>query len=309
MPDRKATITLDARLLHEWPIPAVAEDADKDARGRVVVIAGSREIPGAALLAATAALRAGAGKLVIATAQSAAVHTAIAMPEARVIGMPENAGGSFAEAGVRLIEDVVVNADAVLVGPGFVDEPGSMEFMLALMPLLAGKRVVLDALAMNVVMRVKTLPQPMLFTPHAGEMAGLLSRPKDEVQAGRDLAMGAARRWNAIVALKGATTIIAAPDGRQWRHECACPGLGTSGSGDVLAGVIAGLAAREAPLEQAAAWGVVLHAQAGGALERKVGPLGYLARELAGEVPGLMELLRAEGATTARAQLPRAATA
>src|SRR4051812_6445162 len=106
-------LELNARALRRWPLPDIASNADKEARGRVLVIAGCREIPGAALLAATAAMRAGAGKLVIATAQSVAVQMAMAMPEARVIGLPETAGGALTSDGVGLIEEVATHADAV----------------------------------------------------------------------------------------------------------------------------------------------------------------------------------------------------
>jgi NAD(P)H-hydrate repair Nnr-like enzyme with NAD(P)H-hydrate dehydratase domain len=93
------------------------------------------------------------------------------------------------------------------------------------------------------------------------------------------------------VALKGALTVIAAPSGMQWCHRGGNSGLAISGSGDVLAGLIAGLAARGASLEQAAAWGVALHAMAGEQLALKHGPLGYLAREISGEIPALLRAL------------------
>jgi len=104
-------------------------------------------------------------------------------------------------------------------------------------------------------------------------------------------ARAAAERWNAVVALKGATTFIASPQGRAWRHDGGCVGLATSGSGDTLAGIVTGLAARGAPLEQAAVWGVALHARAGDALTARLGPLGYLASEMPGEIPRLMHQL------------------
>ncbi len=98
-------------------------------------------------------------------------------------------------------------------------------------------------------------------------------------------------RWNAVVALKGAITHIATPDGRMWRHEGGNLGLAISGSGDALSGLIVGLASRGASLEQAAAWGVTLHARAGQQLAARFGTLGYLAREIAAEVPTLMDAL------------------
>lgn len=102
------------------------------------------------------------------------------------------------------------------------------------------------------------------------------------------IARGMARQCNAIVTLKGATTFIMTPQGQEWRHEGGNAGLVTSGSGEVLAGIMAGLAARGAPLAQAAAWGVVLHALAGKRLARRQGPLGFLARELLAEIPSFM---------------------
>ena len=102
------------------------------------------------------------------------------------------------------------------------------------------------------------------------------------------MAREAASRWNACVVLKGASTLIATPDGRAWRFDGGSPGLATSGSGDVLAGLIGGFAARGLPPEQAAAGAWWSMRVPGEALGRRVGPLGYLARELAGEVPGLV---------------------
>jgi hydroxyethylthiazole kinase-like uncharacterized protein yjeF len=289
-------IDVDARLLRTWPLPQVSPEADKEERGRVLVIAGSREIPGAALLAATAALRAGAGKWVIATAQAVAVQLALAMPEARVLALPETAAGAFAAHAIDLLDECAQGADAVLIGPGLMDEDGTDAFVARLLPMLAHAPVILDALAMNVVRAGPRLNQPVLLTPHAGEMAHLCALSKETVLADPEHAViAASREWNAVVALKGAATLIATPDGGRWRHEAEHPGLATSGSGDVLAGLIAGLAAQQVPLEQACAWGVVLHALAGKELARRLGPLGYLARELPGEIPRLLRRLRPPG--------------
>ena len=284
---------IDPQALRRWPLPPLAGDADKEVRGRVVVIAGSREMPGAAVLAATAALRAGAGKLVIATARSVAAQMAFSMPEARVIALPETPGGGFeAAAAAELLEGCIVPAHAVVIGPGLMDSEATCTFVQAVLPLLRDRPVVLDALAMDSVARIGRFPQPVLLTPHAGEMAHLAEMDKDEVLADPlAAALEAARRWNAVVAVKGASTAIAAPDGRAWLHEGGNAGLATSGSGDTLAGAIAGLAARGATLEQACAWGVLLHAQAGERLARRLGPVGYLAREIAQEMVSVLGAL------------------
>jgi ADP-dependent NAD(P)H-hydrate dehydratase len=285
-------VDVDEALLRRWPLPVADAEGDKESRGRVLVVAGSREIPGAALLAGVGALRVGAGKLCIATPRSAAQTVAIAMPEARVIPLPEDEHGGLRTEGLILLEDVAEGAAAALLGPGMTGGEATVAFLAGLLPRLAQATVVLDALAMDCVLGLAPLRQSALLTPHAGEMAHLTGIAKEEiVESPQDVVARFAGEWAAAVALKGADTCIANAAGDVWRHTARCPGLGTSGSGDVLAGMIAGLAARGAPPEQAAAWGVALHARAGQALAERSGALGFLARELGAEVPRLMHAL------------------
>ena len=286
---------LDAATLRAWPLPQPDAQGDKQDRGSVLVIAGSREMPGAAVLAATAALRAGAGKLAVATAASAASAVALAVPEARVIGLPETPRGALEGKAVDTLSAAGLQPDAAVIGPGMQDEEAVVAFVAALWPQLHGVKVVLDALAINTVHRRKPEQsgcESVLLTPHAGEMAHLMQAAKDGVRSEASVAArAAADRFAAIVALKGACTFIAVPKAHVWKHAGGNVGLASSGSGDVLAGIIGGLAARGATLEQAAAWGVALHARAGEALAKRIGRLGYLAREIAGEIPGLMAAL------------------
>ncbi|RYF39615.1 MAG: NAD(P)H-hydrate dehydratase, partial [Comamonadaceae bacterium] len=170
---------LDAQALHAWPLPPLDGQGDKETRGQILVIAGSHEIPGAAILAATAALRAGAGKLVIATSASTALHTAFAMPEARVIALPETAAGGFDTQAADLLAPVIGSADAVLIGPGMLDDTATQRLVAELLPLLAGRPVLLDALAMNLLRGSERLEMPVLLTPHAGEMAHLTGASKE----------------------------------------------------------------------------------------------------------------------------------
>ena len=282
---------LDLHSLRRWPLPPLSEDADKEARGRILVIAGSREIPGAALLAATAALRVGAGKLAIATGASVAAQMAFAMPEARVIALPETAEGGFEPSGAALLEQCVAAAHSIVIGPGLMDPEATCRFVEELRPHLGQRCVVLDALAMDAV-RTLRFDSPVLLTPHAGEMAHLTGADKADVLADpMGFALEAAQRWNAVVAVKGPSTAIASPSGRLWLHEGGNCGLATSGSGDTLAGAIGGLAARGASLEQACAWGVLLHAQAGDRLAERLGPVGYLAREIPEEMLAVLRML------------------
>ena len=284
--------TLDRLVLRDWPLPQHDPVSDKEDRGQVLVVAGSREIPGAALLSATAALRAGAGKLSIATAQSVALGLALLMPEARVIGLPETPAGGLLASGVEQLVPCAEGCSAVLVGPGLLDSEGSCEFVECLLGHLPNTPVILDALSMDVVLQMPRFNQPVLLTPHAGEMAHLSGQPKGDVKANpHALARAMAVKHHAVVALKGATTFIATPEGQAWCHVSANAGLATSGSGDVLAGIITGLAARGAPLAQAAAWGVVVHALAGQRLAERHGRLGFLAREILREIAPVMRNL------------------
>jgi hydroxyethylthiazole kinase-like uncharacterized protein yjeF len=290
------TTLLSTETLRAWPLPMPSTDGDKEQRGHVLIIGGSREIPGAVILAACAALRAGAGKLTVVTGASIAQPVSLAIPESRVIGWPETPDGGIVAPTAETFAKLADKADAVLIGPGMQDEPAICAFVLALLPLLGNTQVILDACAMGVVCDtpecLRRFDARVLLTPHAGEMAHLCRIDKEAVVADpHAAAINAAQRWDAVVALKGATTFIATPAGRTWRHEGGNIGLAVSGSGDTLAGIIAGLAARGAALEQACAWGVALHARAGDRLAARTGPLGFLARDIAAEVPMLMHAL------------------
>lgn len=273
------------------------------------MVAGSAEMPGAAILAAEAALRAGAGKLTIATAASVAPQVGAAVPEARVIALGETAGHGVQADSARRLGELQGEADALLVGPGMQDEASCVELVRSLLERFSGTPTLLDARAMCAVhprgephlleepvdWAQFRFPQPVLLTPHAGELARLTGGQRGDIeQAPQEAARTAAARWNAVLALKGATTVLASPDGTLWQHQGGNAGLAISGSGDVLAGLITGLLARGATLEQAAAWGVVLHGAAGEQLALRCGPLGYLAREIAAEIPALLRIMAAQ---------------
>jgi len=297
--DEDCGVAVDDTLLREWPLPQPEHEGDKEERGRVLIIAGCREMPGALILAATASLNAGAGKLAVATAASVARLVAAMLPEARVIELGETEAGGIASSAIPRLIELLCSAGAVLVGPGMQDEPAIIDVCAALVKHAARATMVLDAAAMSVVRTsdagVQPFSHPTILTPHAGELAHLTGMRKEEIlEQPAHAASGAARKWNSVVVLKGAVTFIAVPDGSLWRHERGNVGLATSGSGDTLAGIIAGLAARGATAEQAAVWGVALHARAGEMLAQRSGPLGYLARDLSAEVPALMHALQTQ---------------
>lgn len=282
---------LTPALLARWPLPTTAVHADKEDRGHVLVVGGCSEMPGAVLLAATAALRAGAGKLTIAAPRCIAQGLALAVPEARVIGLAETRSGAVAVAEARSLARLGNKVSAVVVGPGMVDEPRTVAFVQALLPYFMDSVVVLDAYAMSAA-KGGRFDQPTVLTPHCGEMAHLTGDTKEQVAAAPlHYAVSMAARWNSCVALKGANTFIALPDGSALRFQGGTPGLAVSGSGDTLAGIIGGIAARGAPVMQACAWAVLLHAMAGQALARSHGPLGFLASELPLQIPRLLHSL------------------
>ena len=291
----KRSVPVTASLLRRWQIPQPSEDADKQDRGIAMVVGGAVEAPGALLLAGVAALRAGAGKLQIAGPRSAATAIGVALPEARVFSLPETGDGFLdRKAGVRAAE-CARQANAVLIGPGMLGEDAVRSFMGVLLPRLAGKQIVIDAIALSALRGSRfrfTEDTQVVLTPNPAEMAKITSATKEAVEGDlRGIATAVAEDLNAVVAAKGRETFIATPYGEVFRYSEGDVGLATSGSGDVLAGILVGLLARGATLDQAAAWAVYLHGTAGNRLKRRMGPVGFLARELSDEVPALMNAL------------------
>ncbi|MES2525224.1 MAG: NAD(P)H-hydrate dehydratase [Gemmatimonadota bacterium] len=298
---------LNATLLRTMRLPAIGQDDDKDARGRILVIGGSCSVPGAMALAGVAALRAGAGKLQLATVRDAAMGLGFAVPESLVIALPQtadgeidgealagNEGGNEGDQASERLRTFISGADAVLVGPGMLSDTGALALLRALIPALgATTTLVLDGLACVALRHDPTLLHSMgdqvVLTPHAGEMASMLRLDRDEVMRHPlRTVRRAAHELRATVALKGSETWIARADAQALLFKGGVVGLGTSGSGDTLAGIVAGLAARGAPPMTAVAWGVWAHGMAGRALARRTATVGFLARELLGEVPRLV---------------------
>jgi ADP-dependent NAD(P)H-hydrate dehydratase len=271
MPESEDVIT--PHLLRRWPLPDPS--GDKESRGTVLVVGGSRLNPGAVLLAGTAALRAGAGRLQLAVAEESAVAVSVAVPEARVVGFPVSGAPDELLA-------LAADADVVALGPGLDDIGQTTDLMRAVLGAAGPETaVVLDAYALGALSKdPKLLRQSRaVLTPNVTEAAHLLGS-----EPGEDLATAAravASRYQAVVSLYGH---IAAPDGRGWREESGDAGLGTSGSGDARAGVVAGLLGRGGEPAQAACWAAYAHAVSGQRLSPRYGRTGFLARELVDEV-------------------------
>ncbi|MBB4598397.1 NAD(P)H-hydrate dehydratase [Xanthomonas arboricola] len=281
---------LTAAALRAMPLPAPG--GDKEQRGRVLIVGGSMRVPGAVLLAGEAALRTGAGKLQIATAASVAPGMALAVPEALVLGLAQNGQGEIVR-GHRALDGAMAACDAAVIGPGMASS-ATTTAMVRRAAEQAVCTLVLDAGALSRGLRAP-IGRPFVLTPHAGEMATLAGDDKAAVEAAPGAyALKFAQKLRSVVIVKGPDSFIAGPDGVVWMHRGGASGLGTSGSGDVLAGLIAGFAARGCDALTAALWGVFVHAAAGRQLARRIGPVGFLARELGLEVPGILDRLARE---------------
>lgn len=284
----KSEHTVTAGLLRAWRLPPVS--GGKNQRGRVLIVGGSRETVGAVRLAAEAALRVGAGKLQVATVESRAAELAVALPEALVRPLPETTAGHIAPSSADLLDDVAGAAEAVVIGPGLMGADDARAFVGRLLQSVKG-RVVLDAMALSVVTLGDELAAgaaPAVLTPNLTELGVLVE--SDDVNPVAD-AIRVARETGAVVHGGGELSVTAAPDGQCWIDDHGNNGLGVSGSGDVLAGAVGGLLARGAEPAQAAVWGARLHAEAGNRLAAAVGPVGFLAREIASELaPALRQL-------------------
>ena len=211
------------------------------------------------------------------------------------MGCLENSRGEIAiENGPRLV-DLAASSDAILVGPGMLDEASVGELCSKLLEEVNGPQFVLDAAAFTSLRDIQLpnhQPGRITCTPHFGEMAKFLKVEREEVE--KD-ALGSARaaagRLQAVVAIKGSSTHVVSPQGEALLSNHGTIGLATSGSGDALAGILSGLVARGASPYVATAWAVYMHAEAGRRLAGRAGPLGFLAREIPGEIPAIMHEL------------------
>lgn len=284
------TDALDRSALEAYPLPPL-EDGEKHSHGRLLIVSGSRTLAGAALLCAQAAMRSGAGKLKIATVESVAPHVGVAMPESRTIGLPESEDGSFATSAAEQVAELAADVDAIVAGPGMFESSACEAIAAAV--LKSGAALALDAGILRslppLAAESKRSANPPVLLPHSGEMAALLGCPESDVESDPiGCGRACAERYNAVTLVKGTTSRIVHPDGRTWTYSGGAAGLGVSGSGDTLAGIVGALLARGADPLTALLWSVLLHGESGEILSRKVGPVGFLAREIPDEIPALL---------------------
>src|SRR6266704_574437 len=280
-------------------IPDRPKDAHKGTFGTAVVLAGSLGLTGAAYLSSTAAARTGAGLVRLLVADSIYPILAAKCTEVMATPVPEVAPGAIGHAAYDSILRQLASAEVGIVGPGLGRDRSTWRLILDL-SLHAECPLVLDADALSALAdsaRKKTrLGKNRVLTPHPGEMARLLGKTTDAVQADRaGAARKAAKEWGAIVVLKGAHTLVAHPDGRLSQDPHEVPALATGGTGDVLAGVIGALIAQGSDPYAAAVTGVYIHAAAGRRISQRLGDAGLLASDLLPEIPHVMHVLRQGG--------------
>ncbi len=295
MSNRAEPTVVDADLLRDWPMP-VHDGGDKFVRGTTVVIGGSPRTPGAVKLAGEAALRMGAGRLEIVTADAVAGPLGVAVPEALVVGLPcDPADGLRWDAADHRLEEMVAGADAVLIGPGLLGDDVDELVTQILRTCRDEALVVLDARALGTLPGLDPDVVPsgrLLLTPNRQELHHLAGDDRDAPYDGDDpddcrRAGRVAERFAAVVTCFGHVT---AAD-HCWEVAAGTPGLGTSGSGDVLAGLALGAAVRCGDVAHAGCWATFVHAHAGERLARRGGELSFLARDLVAEVPAVLAAL------------------
>lgn len=296
---------IDVELITEqWvreTLPQRPLNAHKGSFGKVLVIAGSVNYIGAAYLACMGAARVGAGLVTLATASSLQPILASKLTEITYIPLPEAKTGVIGSQAISTLQLELSNYDVLLLGCGLGQHPETVEFVKSLLTdssqLSAVSCLILDADAVNTLAQMpqwwRKLRRDAILTPHPGEMARLLGISAKEVQESRlSITQRSAKEWGKTVVLKGANTIVAAPNGEAKVNNAANPALASAGTGDVLAGAIAGLAAQRLSLFDAAACGVYLHSRAGDIVAEELGDAGVIATDLLPVLPRVIKALR-----------------
>ena len=279
-------------------------DGNKGKYGHVLVVAGSRGKSGAAVLSGTAALRAGAGLVTVATAESVQPIVAGALAELMTVPLACTGSGSISLDALRQFEELVKGKSVVAIGPGLGTEAETQEVVQRIVHSCA-LPLVLDADGLNAFAgrsderaderagELRDHAAPFLVvTPHPGEMARLVGCSIADVQSNRiEIAMRYAGEWNAWVVLKGYLTVVASPDGRVWINSTGNPGMATGGTGDVLTGMVGGMVAQfgaemdRERLAQAITLGVYLHGLAGDIAADETGEGPLIASDVVRSIP------------------------
>ncbi len=274
-------------------VPRRPLDAHKGTFGRVLVVGGSLNYIGAACLASESAIRVGAGLVTLATPASLHAIVASKLVEVTYEMLPEAHPGVVAPEAADNVAQLASESQATLVGCGMGRSPHALDFLKRLLPRQDLVPLVLDADGLNLLSMIpdwwEMLTADAVLTPHPREMARLSGLSVDEIQTDRiGAAREAAAKWRKTVVLKGAYTVIADPGGCTYVSPWANPGLASAGTGDVLAGVIAGLLAQGLAVPRAAVLGVYVHGEAAELVRQRLGDTGMAAGDLLTQLPLVM---------------------
>lgn len=278
-------------------LPRRSPDAHKGSSGRVLVVAGSVGLTGAAALCSRAALRSGAGVVTLAVPASLNPIMEIKLTEVMTLPLPDEGSGYLGEGALDIVLDKLEDYDVLALGPGLGTATATCEVVEGLLRG-ARKPVILDADGINcAAARGDCLAgrnAATVITPHPGELGRLLGRSAGDIQSSRMAsAAEAARRFGCTTVLKGANTLVAGTDGRTYVNALALASLATAGSGDVLTGCTAALCAQGLEPLQAAVCGVFIHGRAAELAAHMVGPIGMVAGDIVSHLPmALSGLLR-----------------
>ncbi len=269
----------------------------KGEAGRVLLIAGSVGLSGAAALCTMGALRVGAGLVTLGIPKSLHDPMVQKLTEAMLKALPETKEGSLSLQALAEILTTAEQMEAVGIGPGLSQNAQTKELVRRMLPSIK-KPLVLDADGLNAVAEdinvLRKLPLPVILTPHPGEMARLTRLSPDDIQKDRErIAVEFAKKYRVVVVLKGHGTVVASFDGTVYINDTGNPGMASGGSGDVLTGMIAGLLAQRLSLYEAAQVGVYLHGLAGDLAAEARGQIGLIASDLADRIPQAIQRYQA----------------
>lgn len=303
----------------EWPLEMITPQlvkrhlpkrpavAHKGTFGKVMIIAGSVNYVGAPALACIAAGRVGAGLVTLACGNQIYSIVAAKLFETTFLPLPDTPPGVLRGEAVDIVSRAAIDYDVILLGPGIGQHPATFSFVEQLLRWARAERTgrlaalawIIDADGLNALCKMRRwpelVPQNAVLTPHPAEMARLLGSSVETVQSDRlSVARRAALEWRRVVVLKGANTIVAAPDGQTFINPCANPALATAGTGDVLAGAIAGFLAQGLEAKWAAVVGVFIHGLAGDIARDDIGEAGVLAGDLLNLLPEAINVTKAD---------------
>lgn len=273
-------------------IPQRAADTHKGDNGKILVIAGSAGMTGAAALASLGVLRSGGGLVKLGIAESLHDIMETKCTEVMTQALPEGERGCLSLAAQPIILELAESANVLLVGPG-LGVAGDVPQLVQKLIHQISIPMVIDADGLNIIANnpeiLEQAAGALVFTPHPGEMARLTKMSVADVQANRvEVARTYAQRWGATVVLKGARTVVAAPDGQIYINVTGNPSLATGGTGDVLAGMIAGFIGQGLTPEAAAVTAVYIHGRAADKLVAEYGKAGMLAGDLLPVIPKIL---------------------